>query len=388
MQIINDINFCTACTACKHACPVHAIEMKKNQQGFLYPSIDENICIKCGKCSKICPIENKPLLNEYADCYATYNTDDNQRMKSTSGGIFCLLAEQILSEGGFVFGATYNEVNQVIHRSVETISDISYLQGAKYVQSQLRDTFIEAKKFLKEGRKVLFSGTPCQIAGLKNYLGREYDNLLTVDLVCHGVPSPLAWDKYLEYRKELDGQDEKAYKINLRSKVSGWSNYAYSVEFQYKNGEVYQKKNGEDPYMRAFVSNMTLRPSCNECHFKGMERCSDFTLGDFWGIWNIKPEMDDDKGTSLVVIHSDKGREYWDKIKEACISQEVTTEESYRENISMMRASSVHPERDEVLERLNEKSFAVVEEKLPEVKAWKKPTLLRRILSKVRRLFR
>ena len=388
MQTIKKTELCTACTACKHACPVHAIEMKKNRQGFLYPSINENICIKCGKCSKVCPIENKPLLNEFADCYATYNKDDNQRLKSTSGGIFYLLSEQILSEGGLVFGAAYNDTNQVIHRSIEKISDISYLQGAKYVQSELKDTFIEAEKVLKVGRKVLFSGTPCQIAGLKSYLGKEYDNLLTVDLICHGVPSPLAWDKYLEYRKEKDGQDEKAHRINLRSKVSGWSYYAYSVDFQYKNGDVYQKKNGEDPYMRAFVSNMTLRPSCNECDFKGMERCSDFTLGDFWGIWNIKPEMDDNKGTSLVVVHSDKGREYWEKIKEACISQQVTAEDSYRENMSMMKASPVHPERDEVLEQLNEKSFDVVEEKLPELKAWKKPTLIQRIASKIKRMFK
>ena len=216
------------------------------------------------------------------------------------------------------------------------------MQGAKYVQSELRDTFLEAENALKAGRKVLFSGTPCQIAGLKNYLGKEYDNLLTVDLVCHGVPSPLVWESYLKYRKEKDGQSEVADKVNMRSKVTGWSRYNYSVEYKYKDGQVYQKKNGEDPYMRAFVSNMILRPSCNECHFKGLERCSDFTLGDFWGIWNIKPEMDDDKGTSLVVVHSEKGRMYWEKIKEFCVSVEVTAEEAYRENPSMMVASAVH----------------------------------------------
>lgn len=385
MKVLSNEQLCTACTACKHACPVQAISMKSKQDGFLYPYIDVQLCIKCGKCKQVCPVENAPILNKGSECLATYNKNEEQRLRSTSGGVFYLLAKQVLEDGGVVFGATYNSENKVVHQSVVAADDIVTLQGAKYVQSELRDTFIEAEETLKAGRKVLFSSTPCQIAGLKKYLAKDYEELLTVDLVCHGVPSPLAWESYLEYRKEKDKQEEVADKINVRSKETGWSRYAYSVEYCYKNGYVYQKPSAQDPYMRAFVSNMTLRPSCNECHFKGVKRCSDFTLGDFWGIWDIKPEMDDNKGTSLVIIHSEKGKEYWKKIEESCVSISVSEEESYKENPSMMAPASVHPDRDELLQKLNEQSFSIVEERLPEIKEWKKPSLLKRVVRKILR---
>lgn len=383
MKILSNENLCTACTACKHVCPVQAITMERKHDGFLYPHIDESLCIECGKCKQVCPVENAPTSYEGSACIATYNKNEEQRLKSTSGGVFYLLAQQVLKDGGIVFGAAYNNESKVVHRSVGSIDDIGALQGAKYVQSELNDKFLEAEEALKAGKKVLFSGTPCQIAGLKKYLGKDYENLLTADLVCHGVPSPLAWESYLEYRKDKDNQEMIADKINVRSKETGWSRYAYSVQYTYNNGYVYRKPSGQDPYMRAFVSNMTLRPSCNECHFKGLKRCSDFTLGDFWGIWNIKPEMDDNKGTSLVVIHSEKGKEYWKKIEEHCESSAVSEEEAYRENPSMMEASPIHPDRDEILQRLNEQSFSVVEERLPDIKEWKKPSLLKRVVRKI-----
>lgn len=385
MKILSNENLCTACTACKHACPVQAITMKRKPDGFLYPHINENICVGCGKCKKVCPIENIPVLYEGSECLAAYNKNEGQRLKSTSGGVFYLLAQQILREEGIVFGAAYNSENKVVHQKVVSIDDISALQGAKYVQSELNDTFLDAERALKAGKDVLFSGTPCQIAGLKKYLEKDYEKLLTVDLVCHGVPSPLAWESYLEYRKDKDNQEKIADKINVRSKETGWSRYSYSVQYSYNDGYVYQKPSGQDPYMRAFVSNMTLRPSCNECHFKGLKRCSDFTLGDFWGIWNIKPEMDDNKGTSLVVIHSEKGKEYWEKIKSYCESVSVSEEESYRENSSMMKASPIHPDRDEILQKLNEQSFSIVEERLPEIKEWKRFSLLKRAIRKIKK---
>ena len=316
-------------------------------------------------------------------CFAIYNRNEEQRLLSTSGGVFYLLAKKIIEDNGLVFGASYTSDKQVVHKYISKVQEISDLQGAKYVQSTLGGTFFEVKEALISGRKVLFSGTPCQIAGLKKYLEEDYENLLTIDLVCHGVPSPLAWKEYLEYRRIKDEQKEIADEINVRSKVTGWSHYAYSVEFRYKSGKIYQQVSGQDPYMQAFISNMTLRASCNNCKFKGLSRCSDLTLGDFWGIWNSKPEMDDNKGTSLVIVHSAKGQEYLKQIRKDCVITKVTEEEAYGENPSLMEASAINPDRDEVLCELEEQSFSIVIDELRKTKKSKNSSKMSCIFKRI-----
>lgn len=386
MHILHDTHQCTACTTCKSICPVQAIIMVENEQGFLYPVIDESKCIECGKCKKVCPINSSPAVSSSSDYFAAMSKREDQRLHSTSGGVFSLLAEDVLNSKGVVFGAAYDEQQQVYHRCINSVNDISLLQGAKYVQSDLGDSFTKVKSELDNGRIVLFSGTPCQVAGLKKYLGKDYGNLLTVDLVCHGVPSPKAWNAYLEYRKINDEQSEIAKHINLRSKHTGWSNYAYSVVYQYSNGFEYENKNGVDSYMRAFVGNMILRPSCSQCHFKGVHRCSDFTLGDFWGIWDLHPEMDDNKGTSLVLIHTDKGREYWEAIKGSCNSLKVSEEETYQQNESLLYPSLAHSKREKLLESLSRDGFEGIQRTLPEIVPWKKPSMMGRVLGKMKRI--
>lgn len=322
---IDDKKDCCGCEACAQCCPKRCISMSEDGEGFLYPRADHSLCIDCGLCEKVCPVLYQDTLREPQAVYAAKNPDDEVRRASSSGGIFTLLAESVLAENGVVFGARFDKDWNVVHDYTEAKGGLDAFRGSKYVQSRTGETFKQAERFLKAGRKVLFSGTPCQIMGLKRYLRREYDNLLTVDFVCHGVPSPLVWRKYVE--ETLVRQDEKIQfrptlnhlfsdemplieGISFRDKCLGWKKFSFALTLSKvttageKNTVSLSSIFYDNAYMQAFLANLTLRPSCYACPAKCGRSGSDVTLGDFWGIEKIAPELDDDRGCSLLIINN------------------------------------------------------------------------------------
>jgi NAD-dependent dihydropyrimidine dehydrogenase PreA subunit len=313
---------CCGCSACVHICPKHSISFQEDKEGFLYPKVDLETCVDCGLCEKVCPIINQDPEREPQKVYAAKNYDESIRLKSSSGGVFTLLAEKIIGEGGVVFGARFNENWEVIHDYTDTIEGLEPFRGSKYVQSAIGESYKQAKSFLNAGRKVMFTGTPCQIAGLKKFLRKGYENLLTVDFVCHGVPSPLVWRMYL--KEEIGRQGKVEHNtglatnkdapvltgVNFRDKSHGWKKYSVVLNFLKASaaGEVRSVLSSvftDNDYMRAFLANLSLRPSCYNCPAKAGKSGADITIGDFWGIENILPDLNDDRGMSVLVNYSE-----------------------------------------------------------------------------------
>ncbi len=297
---IIDKKDCVGCNACVQRCPKHCISMREDEQGFLYPKVDLDLCIQCNLCEKVCPVINQAESRKPLETLAAKNPDDVVRMTSSSGGIFYALAEKIIEEGGVVFGARFNNQWDVIHDYAETLEGIKAFQGSKYVQSRIGETFQQTEKFLKAGRKLMFTGTPCQIAALRLFLRKEYSNLLAVDVACHSVPSPKVWKNYINSKKDISFDS-----INFRDKTNGWLNYGFSLSD--KNNCVFYQKSSENVYMRGFLNDLYSRPSCAACPAKAGKSGSDITLADFWGIWNVKPDFDSHTGASAVIVNSSKG---------------------------------------------------------------------------------
>jgi len=321
--------FCSGCRTCELLCPYNAIEMKEDARGFIYPNINKEKCIKCGLCVKRCPINNK---EEEVDkvAYAAYNKDEEERLKSSSGGIFSILARYILEKNGVVFGAAFDTEFNVRHICISRLEDIMLLRGSKYVQSDIGDSYKNAKKYLEEGKLVYFSGTPCQIEGLKAYISKEYTNLYTQDVICHGVPSPKVWKTYLKSKKK------DIYGVNFRAKEKNtWGDFDLKVE--YKNSKEYINHE-KDEYMKLFLNNHILRESCYQCKFKKKNRASDFTLADFWGINNIDKSMNDEKGTSLIILNSDKAKRLIQEVSNQIVKKEVNLDDAIKYNLSMIKS--------------------------------------------------
>lgn len=327
---------CTGCSACAEICPVNAITMCPDEHGFLHPQINMSVCIECNKCERVCPITHKEENTGIKNCYAVWSNDQTIRQESSSGGAFSELAELVLKNGGAVVGCAMSEdCYYAQHIVVETQEDMKKLRGSKYVQSDVNGSFQKVKQMLSEGREVLFSGTPCQVAGLRTYLGsKNMQNLYLIDFICHGVPSPKVWKKYVDFRETEVGSS--AQKACFRNKRYGWKRY--SLQFEYKNNKEYIKPAAEDWYLKGFISNLYLRPSCFDCKFKGERYCSDITLADFWGIDNYIPKINDDKGISLVISHTAKGEELIQKIKRTSTIQVVEKEKALAANPSYYKA--------------------------------------------------
>lgn len=376
---------CTGCHACASICPKKCIVMKDAGEGFLFPVIDLESCVQCGRCKNVCPVLHEQKKSTHTQAFAMKSRDENERKNSTSGGVFSLIAKRVIDEGGIVYGAAYDENFSVRHISVEDDGRLTFLQGAKYVQSTIGTTFMEIEKELKRGRQVLFSGTPCQCVGLKAFLGKEYDNLLTVDLICHGVPSPKVWQTYIDYRSGKENNGKRPVKINMRSKASGWSKY--SAEFDYGEGNITRVQNNQDLFIRAFIGNICLRGSCSDCAAKGVERCTDLTLGDYWGVWNQHPEFDDNKGVSIVFVHSEKGKNALQRAAENAEWIEVSVEDAYRENISLMVSSKAHEKRRDFLDEITADNFGEVVRAYFPSTTIKRSGILGRVIRKVRRMF-
>lgn len=351
---------CVGCMACKNICPKNAINIKIDKNGFEYPEIDENICVKCGMCKKVCPVlhlhEDK-LKN--IEVYACINKNDGVRLESSSGGVFSLIAEYILRQNGVVFGAKFNNKLEVVHDYAENLNELEQFRGSKYLQSQINDSYKKAKFFLESGRKVLFTGTPCQIEGLICYLSKDYENLYTQDIICHGVPSPKVWKKNLEYRKQLKG--ELPINVNFRRKdILGWSNYQVSYKYSKEEKNICHR---DDPYMLFFLNNLNLRESCYQCNFKKINRNSDITIADFWGINNINKNLNDEKGISAVIVNSNKGKHMLEAIKQDLKLSKANIEDIIKYNSCINKSTWYNKDRERFFDDLEKNDFEYLIEK-------------------------
>lgn len=356
MLTIQNKDACSGCSACVMKCPKHCITMQADNEGFLYPEVNRVDCIDCGLCEKVChelhPYQQRKPLN----VYAAINNDEEIRLKSSSGGIFYLLAEKTISEGGVVFGARFDDEWQVILDYAETLEGMQPFMGSKYVQARTANAYKDAETFLKQGRIVLFSGSPCQIAGLHHYLQKEYENLKTVDFVCHGVPSPKVWQRYLD--EVVTSGKQAINDVKFRNKSNGWKKFNIVLSYNHEE-ETYSlcSWHQQNHYMRAFLSDMILRPSCHECKAKQGSSHSDITIADFWGIHIEMPEMDDDKGTGLVLVNTGKGRNAldWSKVTKKESSIEVAS----KNNGGLSSLTTPHPKRENFFAALDESSSVI-----------------------------
>ena len=335
---------CTGCGGCAATCTSGCISMHPDHEGFRYPRIDTIRCSGCGSCEKVCPQRNVRIFgHQKPKAFAAYSNDKQIRKAAASGGMASLLGRKILDDGGTVFGAAYlSKGMETAHIRVNDAGGLYRIMGSKYMQSSVGECFSQIRDLLSQKQKVLFIGTPCQVEGLKGYLKTDDDHLLCVDLVCHGVPSSALWKKYARY------QEKKARShivdINMKSKVSGWREP--SVVCRFANGKSYQKPVIEDPYMLLFYKGLSIRPSCYACSSRCLDRMSDITLADFWGIEDVCPEIADDLGTSLVLLHTKKGRELLDEISEDATILEVDLNAALHKNPSATKERHNPRERE------------------------------------------
>lgn len=349
-------NQCCGCYSCVSSCSQNAIYMRCDTEGFWYPDIDEDKCINCNICEEKCPSMNNNKTESKHKSYICLNKDNNIRLKSSSGGVFSAIAEYIIQKNGVVFGAGFDEELNVCHKFVDNTFDLEDLRGSKYVQSKIGDAYKEAEEFLKKGTSVLFVGTPCQIEGLKLCLDKDYENLICSDFICHGVSSPKVWRKFIsEKESEFNSKVKEAY---FRDKNKGWKKFSMVLKFE--NGDKYIKNLNRDIMLRGFLGNIYLRPSCYDCNFKIVEKASDLTLGDFWNIDNIYPDMNDDKGISLLVINSKKGEKIFKAISENIISKEVNFEKNVLNIEAFMKSAKVSKNRADFMKDLDDNSLDTI----------------------------
>ena len=336
---------CCGCSACVQRCPKQCITLHEDEEGFLYPKVDMETCIDCGLCEKVCPVLHQAEERVPLEVFAAKNPNEEIRYESSSGGIFTLLAEQTINAGGVVFGVKWNEHFEAVHAYTETKEGLAAFRGSKYVQSQVGETFRQVEQFLKQGRHVLYSGTPCQITSLKLYLRKEYENLLTVDIICHGAPSPGVFRWYLSEEIAQEAARQSGEKIQFRSSLPipsiakadvlareqgfeiedirfrdkrvGWKKYSFVLSLKplskvttagEKNSVSLSYTLHENTFMKGFLRNIYLRPSCYACPAKSGKSGSDITLADYWGIQHLMPEFDDDCGVSALTINTEKGQ--------------------------------------------------------------------------------
>lgn len=340
---ITDKKKCSGCTACMAICPKKCIEMKGDKEGFLYPVADRNKCISCNACDKVCPVLN-PVneIKKLQKAYLMQHRDDAVRLDSTAGGAFTAIATWIIEKGGVVFGAAYDENFQVYHTYVETMGELRKFRNSKYVQSRMGDCFKEVKDFLQQNKWVCFSGTPCQIEGLAKFLKKPHERLILVDVVCHGIPSPLIWNKYLEYQKVEKNRPDN---IRFRDKFYG---YKYSTMSIISGGQnIYHAGAQMDPMLRAFFSDMSDRPICYECPFKKRYRVSDLTIWDCFSVYDFDKSMDDDKGTTRVLCHTKTGRNIVYSLSDIAAIKEVQPDALVKGVKEMNSSVNMNPRRDE-----------------------------------------
>lgn len=365
---------CCGCGACEQVCPRDCISLIPDKEGYWYPQVDEKKCIECHLCEKTCPVLNPEGERVPLNVYAAINKDDGIRANSASGGIFTIVAENVIERGGVVFGVKFDEDWNAVFDYTETKEGLAAFRRSKYVQAWLGDTYKKVCEFLQSNRLVLFVGTPCQVAGLRRFLKKEYENLLLMDLLCEGVPSPKVWKMYLEEELALQGEintvlphpiSEKDFHvkdISFRNKSLGWKKFSFALTLAKataageENSVLPSYINRESAYMQAMFQYLDLRPICYECPFKSCKSHSDITIADYWGITVLHPEMDDDKGTSMVYINTEKGRTFYDAEKTYYL--ETSYEEAFPYN-NVVTSSKLHPYRERFFSKIDETSSII-----------------------------
>ena len=353
--VILDKSQCSGCHACYQACPKKCITMVEDEEGFLYPSVEKTQCIECGLCTKVCPIITRREESDlFPVAYASYSLNKEVRKSSSSGGLFYVFAEYVLDKGGIVFATTMTEDNKgAIHTKLQRKEELAKARGSKYLQSIVGDTFTEIKEALVKDVLVLYVGTPCQVEGLKSFLGKDYTNLICFDFICHGVPSPKLWEMYLSDMENTN--QTKAKNVSFRNKRYGWRLFSLSVDFEEKKN--YCKIHKEDSYMKFFLDNISLRPSCYDCSAKRADRVSDITLADFWSCRRLEPELDDDKGISLVLVHSQKGQKLLEDVKSHLFLKEVDAKAVTERNTAFLHSPKMPTQRASFMKDMNKLSY-------------------------------
>ena len=349
---------CTGCGACFNICPVHAIQMIEDREGFARPVVNEKMCIRCEKCTHACPILSPVSLprDPAPTPFAAWNRDPVVRKSSSSGGMATLFGESILAQGGTVFGAAFDAHFVVRHRAAYSPAELALFRGSKYVQSDMGETPRAVKQELQNGRPVLFIGAPCQVAGLYGFLGGDHERLLTCDFICFGVPSPRVFREYVRFMTNRYGSPIET--IAFRNKEWGWQRFSIWIRFQ--NGREYRRLfgGGEDPYAWGFCHALFLRPSCYACPYASLPRLGDITLADFWGIARKEPfPYDTFNGLSLILVNSPKGRATWDSLKDRYVAVERTLEEAFAGNYRLRQGTPRPADREAFFDVLNERGF-------------------------------
>ena len=339
-EIIEDQ--CCGCGACFQVCPQKCISMVQNERGFLMPSVQQNLCIGCGACVRVCPEQNTPSGYEVQQAWAAITKKLEIQKKSTSGGVFSVIAESVLELNGVVFGAAWNNKNCVEHIQVDTSEKLDQIRQSKYVQSNIGNTYQQAENALKNGQHVLFSGTACQIAGLRNYLKKEYSNLITVEVACHGVPSPGLFQKYVAWREQQQGEKLIEYRFRNRDKHETGEHFMACARF--KGGVKRYYPIETDPYYDGFMTGKTLRKTCYHCRYKGWQRAADITLSDFWGIEKELKRFPAQHGVSAVLLNTSKAVAMFESLKNHMITVACEPQSVFAHNTSMLQSCST-PEK-------------------------------------------
>lgn len=388
---LSDKTDCCGCGACENACPNGCIVMRPDDEEFLYPVVDESKCVGCEICKNVCPILNHKKSDNKFEALGGYSVDAEAVSKSSSGGLFYSMSKWIIEQGGVVFGAAFDDKFVLRTQKAETLGELSPLMKSKYVQTATGDAYSQIKELLDVGRKVLYCSTGCHIEGLLHFLGKEYDNLYVVDFVCHGTVSPKVWQKYLNRVSE---QYAKAVKtVNFRDKRNGWENNNICITFE--DGSEFVEPNRENAYMRAFLSGLSMRPSCFNCRFKGENRNSDVTIADLWGAKYQCPDGYNINGTSLALVHSAKGMELLDKCKESLKLVSAPMPASVAFNESLYKSTRCPEGRQEFFEKYETEQFDMLVDRLMPKQTVKSEgktnafvSLLKRVLNKIKRMLK
>ncbi|MCI9272532.1 MAG: 4Fe-4S binding protein [Clostridiales bacterium] len=382
---------CTGCGACKLACPVNCIEWKENREGYCYPLVTDR-CIECGKCERVCPALTVPVHQEEKEVYAAYLKDEGKLMQSSSGGIFTAVAEWVLNQGGAVCGCAFDSEMKPGHRIVEEISQLDALKGSKYVESDLGNSYSEVKRLLQQDRHVFFVGTPCQVAGLKNYLGKQYEKLFTADLICHGVPSRTLFRSYLDWRESKHQGKLEGYQFRDKRK-HGWSlTYSYTILKKGNRKKRYEGIGSLSPYYHGFLSGVFYRESCYRCRYARPERTGDITLGDFWGVETQCPDCFHAEGVSAILVNSEKGKAMLEQIGRDVVRNPITFDMVVYQNKNLLEPTRRPAVRERIYEEFSQKGFDWVAKTylkaphycLEQVKSW----IPNRVRQKIKRMLR